>query len=43
MGNEPELLVRVETIPDKELWEAYMRAKQDLLDFVYASFGLNDG
>jgi starch phosphorylase len=34
-ANEPELLVRVDTIPDEELWEAHMKAKQDLLDFVY--------
>jgi starch phosphorylase len=33
-SNEPELLVRVDTIPDEELWEAHMKAKQDLLDFV---------
>ena len=34
-ANEPELLVRVDTIPDEELWEAHVKAKQDLLDFVY--------
>ncbi len=34
-ANEPELLVRVDTIPDEELWEAHMKAKQTLLDFVY--------
>lgn len=34
-ANEPELLVRVDTIPDEELWEAHMKAKQDLLDFVH--------
>jgi glycogen phosphorylase len=39
-ANEPELLVRVATIPDEELWEAHMKAKQDLLDFVYMSSGL---
>lgn len=39
-ANEPELLVRVDTIPDDELWEAHMKAKQDLLDFVHNSSGL---
>ena len=39
-ANEPELLVRVDTIPDEELWEAHMKAKQDLLDFVHTSSGL---
>ena len=39
-ANEPELLVRVDTVPDEDLWEAHMRAKQDLLDFVHTSSGL---
>jgi starch phosphorylase len=39
-ANEPELLVRVDTIPDEELWEAHMKAKQDLQDFVRTSSGL---
>ncbi len=39
-ANEPELLVRVDTIPEEELWEAHMKAKQDLLDFVHTSSGL---
>jgi glycogen phosphorylase len=39
-ANEPELLVRVDTVPDEDLWEAHMRAKQDLLDFVHISSGL---
>ena len=34
-ANEPELLVRVDTIPEEELWEAHMKAKHDLLDFVH--------
>jgi starch phosphorylase len=33
-ANEPELLVRVDAIPDEELWEAHMKAKRDLLDFI---------
>jgi starch phosphorylase len=39
-ANEPELLVRVDAIPDEELWEAHVKAKQDLLDFVHTSSGL---
>ncbi|MGA2386205.1 MAG: alpha-glucan family phosphorylase [Candidatus Bathyarchaeia archaeon] len=39
-ANEPELLVRVDTIPEEELWEAHTNAKKDLLDFVYNSAGL---
>ncbi len=38
-ANEPELLVRVDAIPDAELWEAHMKAKRDLLDFVEESAG----
>ena len=34
-ANEPELLVRVDTIPEEELWEAHVKAKHDLLDFVH--------
>ncbi len=33
-ANEPELLVRVDAIPDEELWEAHIGAKDDLLDFI---------
>ena len=39
-ANEPELLVRVDTITDEELWEAHIGAKQELLDFVHSSSGL---
>ena len=39
-ANEPERLVRVDTIPDEELWEAHMKAKQDLLDFVQNTSGV---
>jgi glycogen phosphorylase len=38
-ANEPELLVRVDTVPEEEIWEAHMKAKQDLLDFVHNSSG----
>jgi starch phosphorylase len=39
-ANEPELLVRVNTIPDAELWDTHLRAKQNLLDFVQTCSGL---
>jgi starch phosphorylase len=39
-ANEPELLVRVDTIPEEELWEAHVKAKLDLLDFVNNSSGV---
>jgi starch phosphorylase len=42
-ANEPELLVRVDTVPDEEMWEAHMKAKQDLLDFVHTSWGQQMG
>jgi starch phosphorylase len=38
-ANEPELLVRVDAIPDEELWEAHMKAKRDLLDFIDENAG----
>lgn len=33
-ANEPELLVRVETIPDQEVWRAHMEAKEKLIRYV---------
>jgi len=33
-ANEPELLVRVDGIPNDEIWGAHMKAKKDLIDFV---------
>jgi starch phosphorylase len=33
-ANEPELLVRVDSIPDNEIWEAHTEAKTELMDFV---------
>ena len=38
-ANEPELLVRVDAIPNEELWEAHVKAKQDLLGFVDKEVG----
>jgi len=39
-ANEPELLVRVDAIPNNELWTAHMKSKQDLLDFVKEKAGV---
>jgi len=39
-ANEPELLVRVDAIPNEELWEAHMKAKRELLDFIRQRTGL---
>ncbi|MEO5356603.1 MAG: alpha-glucan family phosphorylase [Nitrospirae bacterium YQR-1] len=33
-ANEPEIFVRVETIPDDEIWNAHMGAKKELIDYV---------
>ncbi|MBN1785197.1 MAG: alpha-glucan family phosphorylase [Candidatus Bathyarchaeota archaeon] len=33
-ANEPELMVRVECIPDEEIWLAHMEAKEQLMQFV---------
>ncbi len=33
-ANEPEILVRAETIPDNEVWQARLEAKKELLDYV---------
>jgi starch phosphorylase len=33
-ANEPEIFVRVEIIPDSELWDAHLEAKKELIDFV---------
>lgn len=33
-ANEPELLVRVDGIPDEEIWQAHMEAKKVLIDYV---------
>jgi glycogen phosphorylase len=39
--NEPELLVRVDTIPNEEIWEAHMKSKTDLLNFVNEKTDVN--
>jgi starch phosphorylase len=33
-ANEPELLVRVENIPNEEIWDAHMKAKKKLIDNI---------
>jgi len=33
-ANEPELLVRVDGIPDEEIWRAHMEAKENLIRYV---------
>jgi starch phosphorylase len=32
--HEPQLLVRADEIPDEEVWEAHVKAKHDLIEFV---------
>ena len=34
-ANEPSLLVRIDSAPDEEIWEAHMAAKKELLDLVW--------
>ncbi|NYT02204.1 MAG: alpha-glucan family phosphorylase [Methanosarcinales archaeon] len=38
-ANEPELLVRVDVVPDELIWEAHQEAKRDLIDYVNRSTG----
>jgi len=33
-ANEPELLVRVDIIPDEEIWQAHREAKKVLIDYI---------
>ncbi len=33
-ANEPEMLLRVNSCPDEEIWKAHMGAKRDLIDYV---------
>ncbi|NIQ08066.1 MAG: alpha-glucan family phosphorylase [Candidatus Korarchaeota archaeon] len=40
-ANEPELLVRVDGIPDEEIWRAHMEAKGKLMDFVKQKTNIN--
>jgi len=33
-ANEPELMVRVDSIPDEEIWHAHMEAKEKLIRYI---------
>ncbi|MFO0795125.1 MAG: alpha-glucan family phosphorylase [Candidatus Brocadiaceae bacterium] len=39
-ANEPELFVRAENIPDDEVWNAHLSAKNDLFNYINKSTGL---
>jgi len=39
-ANEPELFVRVGRIPDGEIWDAHMEAKNNLLAYVRSTTGI---
>ena len=39
-ANEPELLVRVGIIPDEEIWNAHMKAKRHLFEFITEKTGI---
>jgi starch phosphorylase len=39
-ANEPELLVRVDGIPNDEIWAAHLKAKNDLIGFVKEKTGM---
>ncbi len=39
-ANEPELLVRVDSIPDEEIWRAHMEAKENLIRYVRERSGV---
>lgn len=40
-ANEPELLVRVDKIPNGEIWSAHLSAKKDLIDYVNKTTGVD--
>ncbi len=39
-ANEPELLVRVDSIPDEEIWRAHIEAKEKLIRYVRERSGV---
>ncbi|MFZ7138668.1 MAG: alpha-glucan family phosphorylase [archaeon] len=39
-ANEPELLVRVDSIPDEEIWRAHVEAKENLIRYVREHSGV---
>jgi len=40
-ASEPSLLVRVDCLPDDELWQAHKAAKNDLVDFILKETGVD--
>jgi starch phosphorylase len=42
-ANEPELFVRVDMVPDRELWDAHLEAKRILIDYVNTAYNMNMG
>ncbi|MEK6765165.1 MAG: alpha-glucan family phosphorylase, partial [Planctomycetota bacterium] len=40
-ANEPELFVRIDMVPYKELWDAHLEAKRILIDYVNSIHDLN--
>jgi len=40
-ANEPELFVRVGRIPDEELWNAHMKAKRSLFEYIKSKIGID--
>ena len=40
-ANEPELFVRIDMVPHKELWDAHLEAKRILIDYVNSTQDLN--
>ena len=40
-ANEPELLVRVDSIPDEEIWRAHVEAKEKLIRYVRELSGVH--
>ena len=40
-ANEPELFVRIDLIPNKELWDTHLEAKRILIDYVNSIHDLN--
>jgi starch phosphorylase len=39
-ANEPELLVRINEVPEEEIWGAHLEAKKELIDFVKEKTGV---
>jgi starch phosphorylase len=39
-ANEPELLVRIDSIPDEEIWRAHIEAKEKLIRYIRENSGV---